>query len=212
MITYRNFADDMRRQTNQAIRDSEERHQENHLDEPFIYFPSADYTERFRQQIPEIILMSAFLDFITSPLITDENIAYLTQKPILLDPLSLWRSSLAMTTIGPGHTRLVLNIKNENHKESEIDFDVNFGWTSSDSEETNPTTYARDKRERLLIENLVAEQERFRLTLLKHLDSVKRQIKLRSRHSLQENTESLEDINSLEEPSFEALMIGLSED
>lgn len=58
MTVYREFVNDMREQTNRAIKESEERHKNNHLEEPFVYFPSADYTERLRQQIPEIILMS----------------------------------------------------------------------------------------------------------------------------------------------------------
>ena len=193
MSTYREFINDMRGQTNRAIRESEERHQQNHLDEPFVYFPSADYTERLRQQIPEIVLMSAFVDFMMSPLANDAHIINLIERPIVLDPLSLWRSLIVMTTIGPGNARLVFNPK------AEQKVDVDFNWS------VDPST-ARDKREELLIENLKAEQERFRRTFLKHLSQIKGQNKLRVRNSIEKKVENLG------EDSFELLMLKLSGD
>lgn len=191
MTVYREFVNDMREQTNRAIRESEERHQQNHLDEPFVYFPSADYTERLRQQIPEIVLMSAFVDFMMSPLANDANIAHLIEHPIMLDPLSLWRASVVMTTIGPGHTRMVFDPNGERK------IDVDFDWS------IDPST-ARDKREELLIQNLKAEQERFRRTYLKHLAGVQDQIELRARNGAQGSGQNLE------ENSFELLMLRLS--
>ena len=188
MTVYREFVNDMREQTNRAIKESEERHKNNHLDEPFVYFPSADYTERLRQQIPEIILMSAFVDFMMSPLANDATLAQLTQKQIWLDPLSLWRGFLVMTTIGPGETKL----KFDPNSQQKVDLD--FDWAIDPSS-------ARDKREELLIQNLKAEQERFRRTFLKHLASVQGQIELRARNAAQGNTSSLEDT------SFELLMM-----
>ena len=188
MTVYREFVNDMREQTNRAIRESEERHQQNHLDEPFVYFPSADYTERLRQQIPEIVLMSAFVDFMLSPLANDTALMQITQKQIWLDPLSLWRASLVMTTIGPGESKL----KFDPNGEQKIDID--FDWS------IDPST-ARDKREELLIQNLKAEQERFRRTFLKHIASVQSQIELRARNSAQGQSHGLEDT------SFELLML-----
>jgi len=96
--------------------------------------------------------MSAFVDFMMSPLANDANIAHLLEHPIMLDPLSLWRSSVVMTTIGPGRSRLVFDPSGEQK------IDVDFDWS------IDPST-ARDKREELLIQNLKAEQERFRRTL-----------------------------------------------
>lgn len=188
MTVYREFVNDMREQTNRAIRESEERRQNNHLDEPFVYFPSADYTERLRQQIPEIVLMSAFVDFMMSPLANDTALAQVTQKQIWLDPLSLWRASLAMTTIGPGESKLKFDPGGE--QKLDIDFDWSIDLSTS-----------RDKREELLIQNLKAEQERFRRTFLKHIASVQGQIELRARNSSQGQSHGLEDT------SFELLMM-----
>lgn len=204
MTVYREFINDMREQTNRAIRESEERHQRNHLDEPFVYFPSADYTERLRQQIPETILMSAFLDFLQSPLADDSGLEALTSetsKPILLDPLSLWRGYLAMTTLGPGHVVLKVDPLSENK------LDIDFDW-SIDLSST------RDKQEELLVQNLKTEQERFRQTFLKHISGLHEQVELRARNSFPNAGASSSESNSLEatlkdslEPvSFELLL------
>ncbi len=187
MTIYREFANDMREQTNRAIKESEERHKNNHLDEPFIYFPSSDYTERLRQQIPEIVMLSAFVDFLRSPLADDANLAAMTQKQIVLDPLSLWRGFLVMTTIGSGTAKLVYN------PEAEQKIDIDFDST------VDPST-ARDKREELLIQNLKNEQERFRRTFLKHIKDIQSQIELRARNA------SLGKASTLEEASFELLL------
>ncbi|OFZ18251.1 MAG: hypothetical protein A2Z20_10695 [Bdellovibrionales bacterium RBG_16_40_8] len=194
MTVYRDFVNDMRDQTNRAIRESEERHQQNHIDEPFVYFPSADYTERLRQQIPEIILMSAFVDFMLSPLADDTSLTQITQKQIMLDPLSLWRGSLAMTTLGPGNARLKFDPSGEQK------IDIDFNWSIDPSS-------ARDKREELLIKNLKDEQERFRRTFLKHLAVVQSQIELRARNAVQKG-----HVLNLEDTSFELLMTQNSEE
>jgi hypothetical protein len=194
MTVYREFIKDMREQTNRAIRESEERFQQNHLDEPFVYFPSADYTERLRQQIPEIVLMSAFLDFLESPLADDsqlEALTSLTCNPILLDPLSLWRAFLVMTTLGPGQVKLKVD------PTSVQKIDIDFDW----SIDVNST---RDKREELLVQNLKTEQERFRQTFLKHISGLHEQIELRARNSYSDPAANGEE--SVEPTSFELLI------
>lgn len=190
LTVYRELVNDMRKQTNDAIRESEELHKKNHLEEPFVYFPSADYTERLRQQIPEIILMSAFIDFLGSPLSDDANLQALTAKPIELDPLSLWRGYLVMTTLGPGEARLRYTPNGEQK------VDIDFDWA------IDPTT-ARDQREELLIRNLKAEQERFRRTYLNHLASVQSQIQLRAQNALKVSGAGNQDA------SFEFIMARL---
>ncbi|MCY4645175.1 MAG: AAA family ATPase [Bacteriovoracales bacterium] len=195
MTTFREFTEDMMAQTKRAIRESEERHQQNHLEEPFIYFPSGDHTERSRKKIPEMVLISAFLDFMRSPLATDKNIAHLIKNPIELDHLSLWRAYVAMTTIGPGSTKLVFNPK------SDQKIDIDFGWS------IDPST-ARDKREELLIQNLTTEQERFRRTFLKYLKSIQEEVELSSRYINNLSTENLGDGKT----SFELLMLKFLED
>lgn len=190
---YREFVNDMREQTHRAIRESEEKHQQNQLDEPFVYFPSADYTERLRQQIPEIVLMSAFLDFLLSPLADDSQIEAMTSKAIQIDFLSLWRGFLAMTTLGPGQTKLILDTN------SDQKVDIDFGWTLESST-------ARDRREERLIQNLKSEQERFRRAFLKQVNKIQEVIECRSLHSLPGSKPSGQSI-----PSFELLMNRLNE-
>ena len=197
MAAYRSFVGDMRHQTNEAIHESEIKHQENHLDESFVYFPSADYTERLRQQIPQVVIMSALLDFIMSPLVSDVNLIQAVQKPILLDPLSLWRAYLIMTTLGPGRTRLILDSKGKKSKKSKNKLDVDFGWSVDPS-------LARDQREKLLIENLQSEQDRFRRTFETTIASYKDQIELRSSHSRSDDLS-----HALENTSFEYLLLSL---
>ncbi len=165
MTMYRELVNDMREQTHRAIRESEQRYKKNYLDEPFVYFPSAEYTERLRQQIPEIVLLSAFVDFLLSPLADDDRLSLLQERPLSLDPLSLWRAALVMTTIGPGRARLVYDPNRENP------VDIDFNWSFQ-------TSSARDDREELLIKNLKSEQERFRRAFLSRLTSLREQMEL----------------------------------
>lgn len=216
MGVYREFIDEMRMETNRAIRDSEERHRQNHQDEPFVYFPSADYTERLRQQIPEVMTMSAFVDFLRSPLANDAMLKSSTSKRIELDPLSLWRAYLVMTTVGPGEVKLKLNLdaeqsvdsaKAKTKKAGEADggeqageakqseaIEVDFDWSVDAST-------ARDKRESLLIKNLQEEQERFNRVFRKHITKVKEQLELGAR-----NMSDGKENDGLEEKSFEVLL------
>jgi len=164
MVTFREFVNEMRVETNKAVRASEERHAMNSREEPFVYFPSCDYTERLRQQIPEVVLISAMIDFLLSDLANDNQIALETSKQLELGPLSLWRTYLIMTTVGPGEVRLVHNPEAENKIDVAFDFSI---------DESN----ARDEREQLLIRNLKDEQDRFRRILSKHLKNVQTRIK-----------------------------------
>lgn len=190
---YREFVDEMRSLTYRAIRESEERHKNNHLDEPFVYFPSADYTERLRQQIPDIVLMSAFVSFLESPLADDANLALSTRQKISLDPLSIWRAYLVMTTIGPGRVQLKFD------SNSEQKLDIHFDWLVD-------ATAARDRHEELLIQNLRLEQERFRSTFLKHLNQLNSHIEIRSIHSSKDSR-----LDAEEQSSFELLLLNASE-
>lgn len=182
------FVNDMRNQTITAIRSSEERHRNNQNDEPFVYFPSADLTERLRQQIPEVVVMSAFLDFLESPLADDASLKNLSQKQIELDPLSLWRASLVMTTVGPGNTHMVFD------PTAADKINIDFDWSIEPSS-------ARDRREELMIKNLKDEQERFRLAFIKHIAEIQSHIELRARNSSGSKDQQLED------DSFELLML-----
>ena len=148
-VSSRTFVDQLRSLNNRAVRESELSHQQDHLDEPYVYFPSADYNERLREEIAKSVRMSAFLDFLLSKWANDEYLESVTAQPIVLDYLSLWRSSLMLTTIGPGEIRLTYN------PDSGQGIDIDFGHSIDAS-----TT--RDKREEWMVENLKKEQERFR--------------------------------------------------
>ena len=185
---YLSFIDEMRAKTIRAIRESEELHKQDPREEPFVYFPSADFTERFRREIPKVVIMSAFVDFLLSPLADNESLAHVTAKPIVLDYLSLWRSSIILSTVGPGEIRLTYNPQDDQK------IDIDFGWSIDPSG-------ARDRREELLIENLKKEQERFRQVFLNYFSSVREQIELRARHK------SEDDFELSTPDSFEILLL-----
>ena len=194
MVSLLELVNEMRAKTNEEIKNSKERHEHNHLDEPFVYFPSADYTERLRQQIPEIIFMSAFIDFMLSPLSNDVNLNTLIQQgPIELGPLSLWRAFTVLTSIGPGKTQLIYKPEDD----QKIDLDFQFSIETSNT---------RDAREELLIKNLKEEQERFRRSYLGILENIQENIEIHSRHALKDR-DSQEDLPiNLDDP-FELLLL-----
>lgn len=190
-----NLLEEMRSKTNTEIKESEERNRTSPMDEPFVYFPSADYTTRLELQIPEIIINSAFVDFLLSPLADDENLGHFTQKKIELNPLSLWRSFLVLTTAGAGEARLVIDSKDKDK------VDIDFDW------KIDPST-ARDSREKKLIENLKAEQERFKSTFVKLMETAQNSIKARAANAAK--TKKSNDLSSdsdiLKDESFESLL------
>lgn len=189
---YREVVNDLRGQTNLAIRESETRHQNNQLEEPFVYHPSADYSERLRQQIPEIVILSAFVDLLQSPISDKDLIAELSKGRLQLDASSIWRAYLVATTVGPGQARL------QYAPDSDEKLDINFDWT------VEPST-ARDAREEALIKNLKAEQERFRRTFLKHLLALQEHVELAARFA------PGGEVRSGDEISLEALLIRMRE-
>jgi hypothetical protein len=179
----REFVEEVREKTIQAIRTSEDKNIQNPREEPFVYFPSADYSTRLAGQIPDVILMSAFLDFLDSPLADDQHLkAYVGPQRVELDPLSLWRGYLVMTTVGPGQTRLVIDPKDA--AKIQIDFD----W------QVDPTM-ARDRREQAQIQNLKAEQERFQSILAKHWEALQEDLKLRAQNALKKKDDPLNGIS-----------------
>ena len=155
-VFYRDLVSVMREQTNKAVRESEARQQKSRFAEPFVYFPSCDYTERLRQQIPEIVMYSAFIDFLLSDLADDKNLVSSTKKTIKLGPLSLWRAHLIMTTVGPGSVALTVGDDDK--------FNIEFKMSIDESK-------LRDNREVKLITNLKEEQERFRSEYLRTIQS-----------------------------------------
>ncbi len=167
-VAYRNLAEAMRLETNKAVCESEERHKKSRYDEPFVYFPSCDYTERLRQQIPEVVMYSAFIDFLLSNLADDEYLVKATKKPFTLGTLSLWRAHLVMTTVGPGDVKLIFNQDGK--------ADLEFNMTINEAT-------LRDHREGQLLKNLKEEQDRFKRTFLSLVSDSQQSIAAASKYS-----------------------------
>lgn len=165
---WREITEDLRAETIKDVRASQERHHNNPLDEPFVYMPSADLTERLREQMTEVIIVSTFLDLLKSPIPDEAIVSQLAEKRLELDPLSIWRAYLSATTIGPGRAHLQFDPANNQQ------LDIDYGWPFDPSS-------ARDLREEGLIKNIKMEQERFRRIFLKHLEALKREVALASR-------------------------------
>lgn len=154
------MVDELRDDTFKAIRESEAAHMKNKIDEPFIYFPSADWNQRLLNQVPDIVTTSALLDFLESPLSDDQHLSQSTKKQIELGPLSLWRAFLVATTIGPGNAKFIFNPTSTGQK-----IDVDFNWSIDPNK-------ARDLREQKLIGNLINEQTRFKQTFLSQTEKL----------------------------------------
>jgi MoxR-like ATPase len=159
-IELRNIMNDMRAATNKAVRESELAFKARRED--FVYFPSFDYTERLRQQVPSVIYASLMIDFLLSDLANDDNLERNTNRSIELGPLSLWRAALMLTTVGPGDMRLVYN--------DAVEQAINIEFGAID--EAN----LRDEREKQLVQNLKNEQTRFRDVFLTHIKGVQASI------------------------------------
>ena len=159
LTAYNELANDLRKCTNEAVRDSELKHQKDRYNEPFVYFPSCDWTERLRGQIPESVQMSAMVDFLLSPWANNEDLEKMTQKQINLGPTSLWRIYLIATTPSMGKASL---FKNDDGK-----LELQFGTKLS-------AESARDARESKMLQNIAAEQERFKAAYLKRITDIQK--------------------------------------
>jgi len=167
-IRAREFANEMRKVTLDAVKQSEAEKAKDPYGKSEVYFPSFDPTERLRGLIIEVIIASAYLDYLKSPLADkDSDIEAVFKNPIELDEWSIWRAYLLMTTVGPGEVKLVYNA------EAEQPLDIDFDWSVEPSE-------ARDAREEQLILNVLAEQDRFRTLLQSQLEKKQKAMKDRS--------------------------------
>ncbi|MCB9024837.1 MAG: AAA family ATPase [Bdellovibrionaceae bacterium] len=187
MTTFRLFVEEMRQETHKHYNNLETNSGSGNQDQ-YVDISSADYNERFRKGIPEIVKKSVFLDFLLSPLADDENLESITSNKIKIDPLSLWRTVFVLSTTGPGNTRLTIN------QEANNELDIDFNWS------IDPET-AKDQTEKQLIKNLIAEQNRFKRIFLKHMASLKGSILLRARNPAQKNT------NNPDRSSFELMLL-----
>ncbi len=186
MTVFRQVADKMRSENIKAIRRSEQLHRDKPQEETFVYFPSADLNERTRGVLPEIVLMSAFIDFLNSPMADDSNLEQFIHRQIILGPLSLWRLFIVMTTIGPGDTRFIIDDEGQQK--------IGINYTHS----IDPNS-ARDQREEKLVKNLISEQSRYSEIFLKHIEEIQGAIKTGSRF--------LKGIHDEEKDVFELLLL-----
>ncbi len=168
---YQDLVQELRDKTTARIRESESLHRSDSQNEPFVYFPSADYNTRLVEKIPDSIIMSVFVDFLLSPLADDENLENMTASQIVLDPLSLWRGYLMMTTVGPGTAKLVFNEEHGRAVDIDFDWDIDVGK-------------ARDTRESKMIENLQSEQRRFAETFFTLIEDFQIELERAAKYKL----------------------------
>ncbi len=172
------FISHMRDEVNAHIKQSQEAHASNPRENPTVYFPSFDYTERNRQQVPDIVRYSLFLDFLLSPQSDDSNLRYYAHsedasrpsKTIDMSALSLWRASAMLTTVSMGNPHLVSGVSCDSEDQDTCTA-TKQGTNSQKTQEESPyainfdmrisSDKARDKREQALIENIQFEQNLF---------------------------------------------------
>jgi hypothetical protein len=169
----RELIEKMRTDTHRAIRESEERFRTNPQDEEYVYTAPAEFTERLRQQIPDIVLMSAFIDFLSSPLADDQALQQSTQRPIELDPASLWRAHLALTTLGLGHAKLKYDPMAAT---PDSPLSIHFGLEIA-------SKTAKDRREMKMLEVQRAEWDRFNTVFKAVTGKIRHQLMLAAQHS-----------------------------
>ncbi len=90
------------------------------------YYPTTQYTERLRQKVVDTIIMSLFLDFLSSDLAKDvdsleETLKNTPDNIFHLTPLSIWRACFLLTTISYGKVELV------KAKDGVIETTIDFG-------------------------------------------------------------------------------------
>ncbi len=155
----REFVDALRAKTIEAVQEKVYETSEDTLP----YFPTAEFTERLRQRIHEIIIMSVFLDFLTSRVADDipslENaLKLLPHHRFEISPLSLWRAYLSITTVTAGKVALRYPTK-----DAAQDLSIDFGsvFRQKSGVTAKPTYKAKDKREEQEIIYALEEQDRF---------------------------------------------------
>ncbi len=71
---------------------------------PIIFTPAADFTNRLSTVLVKLIQISAFFDFLKSPLSESSNLESFLEHPIEIGLSSLWRVFRIATTTMPGKT------------------------------------------------------------------------------------------------------------
>ena len=163
------------------INESENQHATNPKDEPYIYHPTADWSERLRKDFAPLVEMDAFLDFLESPLSDDQYLAAITAKPVELQPLSLWRGLMMVTSLGPGETKMIIDPSDANDK-----IKIDFGWTVDIGK-------ARDARTKKMIQNLIDEQKIYADAYRAQIQNIQHHIEIAAQYALPGMPEKIRD-------------------
>jgi hypothetical protein len=169
----RDFTDLLRTETIKQVELNNEDSQKYTQEEKLPYYPTAEYTERLRERIRDIILMSVLVDLLTSKLadnIDDLERALKSMKyhRFSVGPLSVWRSYLSLTTVTFGKAQLIFPTKN--NKRAALDLDFGNFFCSKNDNGCKVTYKATDSQEQQNIEYIIQEQQRFKATFLKLME------------------------------------------
>ena len=150
------FSTDMMSQVAQKASDEEQKHMQDPRRDPYQFIPTAISSTRSFIKASRIMQMSTFIDFLLSPIADDGNIETAMKQRAALQPSSIWRSHLILTTVGPGTSQLV----QENGR-----FHVDFGWTETD------LPPPRNRRDNFMRASVLDERGLFEEALSKELSN-----------------------------------------
>lgn len=139
----------------ERVAQSHEDHRDDPKANPYIFVPSAEMTERLRRVFEVAIKTSVMIDYLD--MVGWEQIANL-KTPIVLKPMSMWRLSYILTTIGGG-----INIFDPSPNELRVRFNLSRG---ENNELIEPDIAAlksslRDPVDRAEFQNMIDEQTWF---------------------------------------------------
>ncbi len=129
------------------------------------YSPTAEVTTRLVNEIPKFIRTTALLDLLLSD-IPENHFTKLVEAPIVLSPLSTWRTFWMLTSVGPGRTLY-------NPKTHEVDFSMVPGQDGKLTPLTSDylARISRDRLELQEVSNISDEQSKWASRLSSILQS-----------------------------------------
>ena len=161
------MANNFRELIAEKVYESHEQHKSDPQNHPFTLMPAAELTERLRDVFEEFIKISAMIDYVD--LMGWDGIKNLKQ-PIVLKPMSLWRLSYILTTLGGG-----LNVFDPHPDRVKVSFELtrNQNGELVPPENDKIKKSIRDPIARQEFENKLLEQEWFNNTLKVIWDTLK---------------------------------------
>ncbi len=103
-LAIHDLADILKKKLVDEIRKSMALKKSDPQEHPIAFEPAADLTNRLANSLTKIVLVSAYVDFLKSPLAQGDNFNAWASQAIELGPSSLWRLFRVMTTVMPGKT------------------------------------------------------------------------------------------------------------